>query len=166
MTESDFNLRALVRTVTAETTSPDNWLIAKETARRVPPDHIDAALVEALAEYVRHFQTTLRPRGFGGTSGGGNANSGKSSKVAAIRAAYRRLLEAPYDTATGQKYLGDCTAEDLIFIADGLEEQARQNMAKASGFRGLSVVLGERGVARLRDLPDDVLVQHLNGGAA
>lgn len=160
----NFILRVLVRDVVIEAHEPDSQLIAKEVARRLPPEHAEAALIDALREYVRHYLTTMRPAV---SSPAGKANSGRSSKVRGIRNAWRRCLdEAAYGTANGQKWLGDLDAADLIFVADGLEQKAREQMAKASGFRGMSAALGEHGAAQVRDLPDAVLAQFLSGDVA
>lgn len=163
----DFNLRALVREVSREAHEPDTQLIAKEVARRLPPEHAEAVLVDALSEYVRHYLTTARPRLLTATTPTGNTNSGRSSKVRGIRDAWRRYLdEAAYDTATGQKWLGDLDATDLVFVADGLERKAREQMAKSARFREMSAALAEHEAERVRDLPDAVLAEFLSGDVA
>jgi hypothetical protein len=172
-TSAGFNLRHLVRDVVASSPSPDYPLIAKEAARRIPPEHLEAALITALTEYVRHYATTIRPTISVlaapvqlAESAAPARRPGQSPKVIGIRQAWRRYLDAPFGTATGQKWLGDCDAADLIFIAEDLEKKAAENVAKATGIRGLREEMGRHKAARVRDLPDVVLAAYLAGGAA
>jgi hypothetical protein len=162
---AEFSLRALAREVWDDTGGADYHVIAKELLRRIPAGKQEAALSEALAEYSRHFVVGLRPTARKVRPGAGQRNSARSAKVAGIRRAWPQL-RATYFTKDGQKPLGDCTRIDVVFIAEHLEKKARENQAKAGWMRDLSAALGAHKVDRVRDLPDDVLAQFLEGAAA
>jgi hypothetical protein len=163
---TEFSLRKLASEVWDETGGTDYHVLAKELARRITATNREAALNEALVEYARHFVVGLRPtaRRRRGTAAG-QANSGRSSKVALIRRTWPQL-RATYLTKDGQKALGDCTRVDVIFIAEHLERKARENQSKAGWMRELSAALGQHKVQRVRDLPDAVLAEFLGGAAA
>lgn len=162
--EPGFSLRALAREVWDDMGGADYHVLAKEIRRRISRADRDAALDEALTEYARHFAVGQRPSGRS-RPGAGPLNSRRSSKVASIRQSWPEL-RARIFTKDGQKAYGDCTKADLIFHADLLERQARQNQAKASWERDIAAALGAHKVERVRDLPDDVLAQFFRGGAA
>ena len=160
---SEFSLRALTREVWQEMNGADYHVLAKELARRITGPEREAALNEALVEYARHFMVGLRPSARR-RPGAGQANSARSAKVAGIRQSWPQL-RAHIFTRDGQKALGDCTKADLIFHADLLDRQARQNQAKASWERDLAAALGAHKVERVRDLPGEVLAEFLGAAA-
>jgi len=61
-------------------------------------------------------------------------------------------LTLPYYTADGWKPLGDCTADDLEFIAEQYEVRASQNGAHARRFRSLAAEVRAAGAATVAAL--------------
>lgn len=169
---SDFNLRALVRTVARTSTirNPDD--LAEEIARRIPAEHWPDALKIALKPMVREVISEDRPHGTFTTGHGRPSQSPAIStpsrgsvKVAAIRDGWQESLRARYATAEGHKFLGECTYEDLQFIAGRLDHQAEAYASKARGLRSLARALTEHEAATVRDLPAQLLMVSLGAAA-
>jgi hypothetical protein len=163
---SEFSLRALCREVWEELGGCDYHVLAKEVHRRIKAADREAALSDALVEYSRVFSIGFRPSASRRPAkSAGQRNSGRSAKVAGIRRAWPQL-RATYFTKDGQKPLGDCSAADVIFIAEHLEKKARENQAKAGWMRDVAASMKANKVTHVRDLPDDVLAGFLTGEAA
>jgi hypothetical protein len=163
--ERQFSLVKLARETWDELGSADYHVLAKEIARRVPAHEREAALLEALLPFCRDFNRQMRPSMSRRSVPAAQKNSGRSSKVAAIRAAWPQL-RATYFTKDGQKALGECTPADLVFISEHLETKARENQRKASWVRDLCAEVRKAKVGRVRDLSDDVLAMFLSPQAA
>lgn len=160
---ADFNLRALVRDVMDNSTlkTPDE--IATEVAKRIPKACVAAALQQSLRTFARQVISEERPHGRHGVSA---PVSSRSSKVAGIRDGWQRKLRARYHVGEGAyEFLGECTAENLIFIASDLDEQAARKQTRARGFRRLAEALGEHGADRVKDLPAELLMNSLGAAA-
>ena len=157
----EFSLRRLATEVWDEMDGCEYHVLAKELARRIRPADREAALGEALVQWAYAFNTTVghaSPPGTGqDREGAGQRNSGRSRKVAAIRADWQRRMTRHISTADGQKAIGDCTAEDLIFNAEILESLATTNQRKAAWERRLAAAVDEHGAGCVRELPDEVL---------
>jgi hypothetical protein len=63
------------------------------------------------------------------------------------------------------KFLGECTYEDLQFIAGRLDRQAEMHRSKAAGMRSLAAAMTEHDVATVRDLPAELLMNSLGAAA-
>lgn len=163
MNSPEFSLRKLARETWDDLGGADYHILAKEIERRVQPGDRDAALDEALTEYARQFCVGLRPPAR--KAGAGQRNSARSAKVSGIRQAWPEL-RAHIFTKDGQKSYGRCSPADLIFHAELLEKQARQNQAKASWERDLAATIIAHKVTLVENLPDDVLEQFFRGAAA
>lgn len=96
---------------------------------------------------------------------GGGAPSPKYSGAkpgSQIRDAWQRHLKALYPVESGNsKQLGDCTYDDLWFIAGQRDQQADDLKASARGFRKLAALLTDQHAATVRDLPAADLMQAL-----
>jgi hypothetical protein len=152
-----FRLADLVTQVSDESGEIGPAEVAKLVLDAIPDESRDDALAQAMTAYVRHRLSRDRPAaGFTAPLRTVAAvNSARSSRVRGIRLAY---LNAGYSTGPGQrKRLGDCTARDLRYIADGLTEQAERLQLKAEDMNVLASQLEEKRVATVRELPDDVL---------
>lgn len=161
---TDFNLRALVREVmnTSTLKTPDE--IAAEVAKRIPKAKTAEALHQSLRTFARQVISEERPHGFRGVTS--PVSSTRSAKVAGIRDGWQKKLRARYHIGDGAyEFLGDCTAENLIFIATDLDEQAARKQARARGFRRLAEALDEHGAERVRDLPAELLMNSLGDAA-
>ena len=164
----EFSLRRLATEVWDEMGGCEYHVLAKEMARRIRPGDREAALGEALVQWSYLFNATVGhaspPAAGQGEGGAGQRNSGRSRKVAAIRADWQRRMTRHISTADGQKAIGDCTAEDLIFNAEVLETLASANQRKAAWERRLAAAVEEHEAERVRELPDDVLAQFFTSG--
>ena len=163
----EFSLRRLATEVWDEMDGCEYHVLAKELARRIRPADREAALGEALVQWAYAFNTTVghaSPPGTGQGEGAGQQNSGRSRKVAAIRADWQRRMTRHISTADGQKAIGDCTAEDLIFNAEVLETLASANQRKAAWERRLAAAVEEHGAGCVRELPDEALAEFFAHG--
>jgi hypothetical protein len=152
-----FRLADLVSRVADEQGEIEPAKVAKLVLDAIPEGNRDEALAQAMVSYVRQRLGRDRPpAGFAEPLRTvAPVNSARSSKVRGIRLAY---LNASYSTARGQrKRLGDCTAEDLRYIASGLAEQAGRLMLKAEDMNTLARQLEEKHASTVRELPDDIL---------
>ena len=168
----EFNLRALVRDVARHSTirNPDD--LAEEVARRIPAEFWPDALKMALKPLVREVISEARPHGTFKTgyarpsqSAAITTPSRGSVKVAAIRDGWQESLRARYATADGHKFLGECTYDDLMYIAGELDRQAEARASKARGLRSLAYALTEHDAATVRDLPAETLMVALGAAA-
>lgn len=180
-TTTEFSLRTLIRDVADSTPFTDLSFITAEVLCRVPDEHLREALSQALPRLVREVATENRPRGpiarpsdsppppapsappaaKAVPVGGPSPQYSGNRKGAEIRDAWQKVLEAPYGTASGQKRLGDCTYDDLQFMATGLDKQAADYAARARGFRELAALLTDHEAPILRELPAEVLMNAL-----
>jgi hypothetical protein len=189
MSGTEFSLRGLIRQVRDDLGTGDTHRIAKEAAARISPADRDSAYLQGLTEVARAIVNSGHPQlrqapgstlastpGAGaqasppGSShaskpGAGQRNSGRSSKVAAIRRTWPQL-RATYACLDVNKQLGDYNADDLIFVASHLEAQAALSTVKAERFHDLSASLALHKVKKVRDLPDAVLAAAFLGEAA
>lgn len=74
------------------------------------------------------------------------ASRAGATKAAKIRERRAALLETPMSINGEWKPLGDCTADDLRAIAQGLRKDISQRRARADGFERLADELDSRGV--------------------
>lgn len=87
-----------------------------------------------------------------------------SRKGNEIRDAWQRVLDARYAVAGGDhKRLGDCTYNDLFFMANQLDVQSADLQSRARGFRELAMLINDYDVSTLRELPAEVLMNTLGG---
>ncbi len=160
----EFSLRALCHEVWDELGGCDYHVLAKEAERRITAKDTAAALSEALVQYARGFAVGQHPPLSTRKAGAGQKNSARSWKVQATRQMWPQL-KAHIFTKDGQKALGKCTAADLIFHAELLEKQSRQLTRKASRERELAAALKAHKVARVENLPGEVLAGFFGGEA-
>jgi hypothetical protein len=164
---TSFNLRSLVREVAANSTLRNYDDLTAEVAKRIAEDQIAEALRQALRSFVRQVVVEDRPHRTAEASAiSPPVTSSRSSKVAGIRDGWQRHLRARYSVGGGQlERLGDCTRDQLIFIASHLDAKAEMNASKARGMRSLAAALTEQGVERVKDLPAELLMNSLGAAA-
>jgi hypothetical protein len=157
MSDNEFSLRQVALAVLADSDSEDRGQIIKEIEHRVAREDLADALREALPAFVHQVAprwTVPVP----GEQGAGQRNSARSSKVGAIREAWRKHLEGRYTVEDGSlRRVGDFTCDDLLFVADGLEARARANFARAASMKALAGKLAAHEAEHVRDLPAEVL---------
>lgn len=168
-----FNIRALIREVSASADDLNTSKIAAEVDRRIAPEGRDEALRQALPYVVRaclqnaRNRTAIRPE-----SGASDENvrllnrPPRSWKVAGLRAHgeyWRKALAERYATegANEGKRLADLTRDDLLYNIRIREDAARRSAAKALQLRGLLDLVTRYDVAHVGDLPESVLAQTL-----
>lgn len=132
---TEFDLSALVREVHDTTDLTDHRQVAKEVRQRIPDDHLEGALLDALTVYVRNMFSLFRPS-IGGASFGKPGN--KSQKRDSIREWWQRSLNQRYATADGQKLLRDFTRDDCMFQAEQDRKKAVELVAKAESWEQLA----------------------------
>ncbi len=171
-TVSDFNLRALVRDVAQRSTIRDPDQLAEAILREIPEANFLDALKAAIKPLVREVISGARPHGTFTTGYGSpqqqpaiSAPRGGSMKVTAIRDGWQEHLHARYSVSEGYKFLGECTYEDLQFIAGRLDRQAEMHASKARGMRSLAALLTEHDAKTVRDLPAATLMLTLGAAA-
>lgn len=152
---TDFDIRKAIRSVIDDTdlASPDD--IAAKVVGDIPAKALRDVAQVLLREYVRIELTRERmhesPRPM----------SSRSSKVSAIRTAAsewaRRLRERVYVGDAEWKLLGECTYENLQYLAADRHEHAARNLAAAIRFEVLADALQKHGVEHVADLPSPVL---------
>lgn len=160
---SGYSLNDAVKHVldTSDATSPED--IAELVAADVPHREWREVLAQALGPYVRAAIAHRRqgnPILAGAVHGGaGRTQSARSPKVTGIReeARQKALRDRLSVGDDRHKFLGDCTFEDLMFAAGERRTQARRNEAKAAQYEALALLLQERGVSTVAELPDSDL---------
>jgi hypothetical protein len=170
---SDFNLRAVIREVAGRSTIRDPDQLADEIMRHIPEESWMDAMRTALKPMVREVISADRPHGtftrdYGRPSPSPaiSAPSRGSMKVAAIRDGWQDHLRARYAVDGGEwKFLGECTYDDLHFIAQRLDHQAEMHASKARGMRSLAAALTEHEAQTVRDLPPAFLMTALGAAA-
>lgn len=119
-----------------------------------PVAPVRATYLPVVQPFVPHSPAAPRPLP---ARANGHRPAVGNRKRAEIRQAWQRALDVTYSTPTGSKHLGDCTADDLFYIAQEHTSQADRLRRMAAGWRELATVMNERGAYRLRDLPEDLL---------
>lgn len=160
----DFDLLGLVRSVTDGSGLRGPREIAAKVAENVPARQRLAALEQALIPYVREFLT--RARSVAPVTpiqaGPRNRNSANSSRVSAIREAWRKTLTGQFHVGHGQwSVLADCSFDAVMFIAGERRENARRNAAAADMFERLADAVQAASADRVGDLPEWVLAEIL-----
>jgi len=167
-TETNFNLRALIREVCDSSTMADPAQLAAEVARRVPQGKLRVALDQCLPHIVQ--QTLSQSRSSGGQVCHDTQAviAAGSNKVTAIRTAWRRMLReriAVGPEPGDWRFLAECYEADLLYAAQLREDHARRNIARAEQLRSLAEQLAEHGVKTVAELPEDTLSGVLAGAA-
>lgn len=169
-TGSEFHLGALVRQVMDETDIADPHELAAKVAEMVPARLRLEALRQALPTFVRVRVTqdrgshTVSPS----ARGSGNTNSGRSSKVAAIRAAapaWKKALRERLNVGDRVwRFLGECTIENLRFAAVQRRQMALHNSEAAGRYDRIADALETHSVETVQQLPEPVLAELFPSG--
>lgn len=160
---TDFNLRTLVRSVLEASRSADLGHLADTAFSRIDPaDHAEA-LRQAMRGFVRQVigeQRADLPAG--PPAHVAPSVAATSAKVTAIRDHWQRALRDRLNVGEGSwKFLGDCTADDLLFAAEQRREHAARNRRRAAQLDALRQQLDDHDVATVGDLPAEVLLVSL-----
>jgi len=191
MSDIDFNLRDVIRSIIA--TNSKVWPIDEvvvEVVDIIDGDDLREALRQALPCLIREILAEHRPQGRIGLPARNvtgrheirqpaarhrdylespfnrppATQTNGSRKGSEIRNAWQRVLDAPYAVAGGDhKRLGDCTYEDLYWMAGQLDIQSSDLQSRARGFRELAMLINDHDVTTIRELPAEVLMNALGG---
>lgn len=160
----EFDLHALVRSITEGSSLRGPREIAAKVAENVPAGKRLAALEEALVPYVRiYLQHARQPASPAPTAARtGNRNSARSSKAAAIREGWKKTLAGQFHVGGGEwQTLADCSYENVMFLAGERRTTAARTAAVAEMFETLAEAMREAKVKHVRELPESVLAQIL-----
>jgi hypothetical protein len=150
-------LRKMIRTAIDE--APSRYEIDDVTETvlgRIAKADRGEALRVALRELVR--QVSGQTRHLAPATEAAPPKTGRSWKVTAIREQWKRALEESYTVGDGQRArLAELTREELLLNVREREQMAAANLAAAARLQRLADLLAEHSVARVGDLPEDVL---------
>lgn len=166
---SEFNLRHLVQSVCDTSTLTDPDALAKEVLSQIAKEDEHAALEQAIGTIVRKFVSAdqrkplISPGGQGeadsqgrGAAGGSN----RSRKVAAIRNNWQTQLSARVNVGAREwKFFGDCTLDDLNFMATHRRQLAASNFRIAKNLDSLGQLLIKHSVSTVREIPEGDAVE-------
>lgn len=167
-----YDLRAEVRSVLDDGSLRSPAEIATKIAGDIPSralrDVVRATLPGFVAQMVREHRT-YSPPNF--RSGHGSHDTHTASAAAGrswwrdgVRDGWPRQLQNRLHVGGGEwTFLGDCTYENLKFIAAERETNADRNRAWARYYRNLAALLTDHDVKVVRDLPPEVLMDVLGG---
>lgn len=166
----DFNLRATVRDVLANTDEADPGVIARMVAARIAPEDRDAALSQAMRLFVRQVigeaRAAHRPTSSTPHAPVAAVRPSGSRKVAAIRDGWqRRLADRIHIGDSRWKLLRDCDFADLMAAADERQRLSDKNRAMAHEYRSMAHAVREAEVEKFGDLPAQEQMQILGGVA-
>lgn len=177
---TEFNLRALIREVAADSKAADPGAVAEEVARRISAKQLRAAFLEMLRPFVvqtlsQHRLITVPPQHHEAprhSTPQPPASSGRpgtrSWKRDGVRDHWAKVLQERVHVGVGPtdwKFLGDCDADDCLFISAERRRLAEANLAAAQKFDALAKLLTKHKVQTVRELPRDALTDHLGEAA-
>jgi len=144
---TDFNVAKLVRHVIDTTSLSDPREIAQKVAGMVPRERRQSAIEQMLPVYVTQVASRdrmlhqVKPQQKG------------SSKVQAVRDDWKRRLATPLLVGDAWKRFGECTAADLLAVAETLRTTADRTLQKASYYEEIAAALPDG--AQVSSLPSD-----------
>lgn len=143
---TDFSLDDLIRDALNRWKEPDPHVIARRLLAKVPMEERDRIVLHGLAERVSLRLRMERSSGSFGEAAA-PAPAGQSRWA---RFGNRVHVDGEW------KMLGDCTAEDVDWLADARAVESAKLAAVADQFRELAARMRAAGVATVADLGDDV----------
>lgn len=150
---AEINLHAIATDVLLDSVSPDPGVMAQEFVMRIPLEQYRDALLALARAYMREVVRAKRQ-----AQNGGAPNAGGSRKVAAVREAWKRLLDTPeFVPSAGWLFLRDATAQQVVEMAGLRESKSQELRAAAARYRRLADRMKASDVMRVGDLPEDVL---------
>lgn len=157
------DLRKLIRDVLAVSALPDPRDVAAEVLARIEPTDTLDALEQAVVSVVRNEVSLSRMRHGAPDDQTSSAHTGqrapvKSTKVAAIREHWHRMLAQRYPAAPGTwKFLGEFTAVELRYAAGIRRDAGDANYAVADRLETLAKALDDAAAPAVSALPPEVL---------
>lgn len=166
MNGTDFDLDGLIEK-TREEFGPDPAVIAVEVEKGIPEPDRKAVMQHLLAHYIRKVKprmSQIRHRSASQPKTAAKAATRKpnrSAKVALLQK-HARFLKLGVSVGLRQdKYMADCTYEDLIYAAKRRRTLARADTMAAENFEALAALVNKYEVATVGKLPPSVLDEFL-----
>lgn len=157
-----YDVREAIRAVVEDSDLTDPGDIAAKVVEQIPSRDLRPVLALVLREYVRtqlHSFERWRTR----LEGEESQRPNRSAKREAIRA-WARVLRKPVAVEDNVwKQFGECTVEDLRFLAVDRRQNAAESIAAAERFEKYTAAVDECGVEVVADLPDDVIASIESG---
>lgn len=154
------NLSEIVTEVISQGGSLSPTEVAQRVADAVPEGDVREALAIALIPYVRdHYRNRRQNNPI--IAGDQNWRPPKekaskpatrSGKLEAIRAWEQDRLNDVVTVEGGQKHLGDCTYDDIMYLAEERERIAMDNSFKAKQYHELASRMRQANVDTVKDL--------------
>lgn len=154
----DVSVFSLITQVMDEIDSTDPEIIAKEVLTRVGDEHLRDFLLALLRPAVLKVFASRR-----GHALNSDPDKPRSSKVDGIRAV-ARFLDATVNVAGAFKRLGDCGKDDLLTAAQMMRQLAATHAQRANQYESYALLVKKHRVARVADLPAEVLRQTATAG--
>lgn len=159
MTDS---VRERVRELLDETELSDPHDIADALLAKLKGQAVRDALAECLPQYVRivlareRWSDRLDPASAVTETHTGTAGSSRSTKWAAARSLFRQPIFA------GQwRQLGDLTVEEVTWLVDDRDRQAKELMLSRDRWSALRDLMARRKAKKVADLPEDEVAEVL-----
>lgn len=165
----DFDVRAAVRAVMAETDLAEPSDIAAKVAESIPAKQLRAVVAVVLRDYVRiQLHEGRRATDFAALADVSPAGvkPNASAKVRAIRDAAPRWLRDRVFIGVGWTLLGECTYENLRYLESERRDNAAASTAAAEYYARLAELVRRHNVACVADLPLHVLAESDRQAAA
>lgn len=159
---SEFNLNALIESV-RESTGPNADDIAAKVQPLIPESERSAVELFLLTRYVANTRPGLARRLAHPQQSpppSRTTRTQRSAKVAALQA-HARFLRAEIVTESGEKWLADCSYDDLMFAAALRRKHAADTISAAEAHEALAKLVRKHRVARVGDLPAAVLDEYV-----
>jgi len=163
---TNFSLTELIDEVWDEA-GPKASDIAKAVEPRIPEAHRHDVLLLLLTRYIANMKPRLSDIGPEPVPAPAPARqSNGSAAVAAIRK-YAKFFHISVNVARNQdKWMGDCTYDDLQYAAANRRRVAEETFAAAAEYEALANLVKERNVTTVRELPpadlDEFLARQRN----
>lgn len=138
----------LIKNTLDNTDLADPHEVAVAVAAQIPPNAMGAALKEVLPVYIKVRYSLSRMK----TSAQSAPRPAGSPKVALVRSAWERQKNTPLNVGGEWKRLGECTASDLLVVAEQLRTNAAKSIAKAEYYERLADAIPAGGT--VNDLTD------------
>jgi len=171
-----FHLRPFIREILEHASEADPRSIANIAIEKIADEDLRSALGAALPDYVRLVISTERMRvlrpapdvhGAAELAGQPRGTGHRSWKVRGLQDYGEALRQRIHIGLKPQdwKPLGDCDAADLRAAADERLVAAARTQATAAYYADLAELLTRHAVAKVRELPANVLAETFGGQA-
>lgn len=155
---TDFSLTELIESV--EDHGPNAADMAAKAWPLIPESERDAVGTMLLARWI----ATMKPRiSTIAAAPPVHGQASRSAKVAAIRAAHARFLRLRVNVGRNEdRFMGDCTYDDLRYAAENRRQKAAETIAAAEQYEALAALVKRHKAPTVSALPAAVLDKFLS----